>query len=427
MDIRSLIVNLLLKRPSSLADLADQTGASLPTIRRAVGELERDRWLTATGRVEATGGRPAKLYSLELRFHTLVGVHMAHPGMRLVATDLLGNVVAADAPASLIDLDPETSHAAILRFIENLNSSQPLRSVTGIGVATPGYVDQQSGTVITIGRVPHWNNLPLKARLEEATGVGVAVVNDFDALAAREFEIAEGGRNRAYVGFGEGLKFSIFIEEASYSGPFGNAGLVGRAALAERYGGSVARLFTVSGFVAAYAEASGEDPPSYVNHPDDVHQHFTTALELAAASEQPASEIVSAFVDALGSEIAALVHLVQPSLIVVGGALAGAPVTVIDAIESATRKRLPTLIDNSLIFRRARARSENDTAIGAATVYLRAALPSLFDRTSRHGVRSRSLSRSPRQTRRRPAHLSDDHREEHDGATDPAEGTETFS
>lgn len=378
MDIRSSIVTKLLKRPSSLADLAERTGASLPTIRRAVAELERDFWVTNSGRVESTGGRPAKLYSLDLRFRTLVGVHLAHPGMRLVATDLHGNVVASTAPNDLIELDPETVHTAIVRFVDGLRSEHQQRHLSGIGVATPGFVDQQSGTVITIGRVPHWDNLPLKARLEEATGVSVVVSNDFDALAAREFEIAEGAINRAYVGFGEGLKFTIFLGEAPYSGPFGNAGLVGSAALLERYGDDVARLFTVSGLVAAWAKASGRDDNLATHHPDTTRKSFAGVLEMAAAGKDPAAAIVSEFTDALGAEVAALVHLVQPSLLVIGGALAGAPQAVLEGIETATRKRLPTLIDNSLIFRRARAKSTEDTAIGATTVFLQSILETIF-------------------------------------------------
>ena len=64
------------------------------------------------------------------------------------------------------------------------------------------------------------------------------------------------------------------------------------------------------------------------------------------------------------------VHLIQPGLLVIGGALAGAPAPVLDRIEAAVRSRLPTLLDNALIVRQARVAGPEGTALGATRLLL---------------------------------------------------------
>lgn len=56
-------------------------------------------------------------------------MHVAHPGMRLVATDLGGRVVEAHAPEALHDLDPAIAHERILAFLQRLRERHPQRRV----------------------------------------------------------------------------------------------------------------------------------------------------------------------------------------------------------------------------------------------------------------------------------------------------------
>lgn len=375
MDTPRSILTHLRGKAASLADLATATGASLPTVRRAVQDLVATRWIRSVGREEATGGRPATLFGLDDRVHTVIGVHLAHPGMRMVATDLTGRIVADEVP-DLYELDPDAVHAAVAAFATRLGSDLPDRRPLGVAVATPGYVDAATGTVITIGRVPNWNNLPIRARLEEATGLPVEVGNDMDALATAEFGADENGRTYAYVGFSEGIKFTMFVRGLPYPGPFGNAGLVSRRLLAERYGADRAALLEVHGLAEAYRRASGEadGTPAPGRDPAETHRRFDRLMVDATEGREPAASLVAEMSDLLGEQIAAFVHLVQPELIVIGGQLAGAPEPVRASIESAVRGRLPTLLSNALMVRPARVSGEEAAAVGATRAFLQRAL-----------------------------------------------------
>jgi len=136
MDTPRSILTHLRGQAASLADLSTATGASLPTVRRAVQDLVATRWIRPVGREEATGGRPATLFGLDERVHTVIGVHLAHPGMRMVATDLTGRIVASEVP-DLYDLDPAAVHAAVRAFVTRLRADLPGRRPLGVAVATP--------------------------------------------------------------------------------------------------------------------------------------------------------------------------------------------------------------------------------------------------------------------------------------------------
>lgn len=369
MDTQRTILARLLERPASLAELSEATGASLPTVRRAVQHLQRARWLRIVGREEGTGGRPAKRFGIDDAVHTVVGVHLAHPGLRLVATDVSGRVLETHAPEGVQDLDPEIVDREVATFVERLRSRHPERRVLGSGVATPGYVDPASGTIITIGRVPNWDNLPLADRLRDATQRRVSVVNDVDALATAEFQPDEVTRPVAYVGFQEGVKFSMVLNGRPYAGPFGNAGLVAPDLLAGTDDGDAARLLSSHGLKELHERlARGPGAEGRASLP--ARPSVSELFEAAAAERQPAREVTGRMSVVLGKQIAMFVHLLQPNLLVLGGALAQAPPAVRARVEGETRRRLPTLLDNNLQIRPARVVSDDAAAVGATRVLL---------------------------------------------------------
>ncbi|MDZ7707854.1 MAG: ROK family protein [Trueperaceae bacterium] len=274
-------------------------------------------------------------------------------------------------------------HQAVLAFLADLRRRRPERRVVGLGIATPGFIDPVTGTVVTIGRVPNWNNLPLAGRLREATGLHVTIGNDMDALASAEFGLGEEARTYAYVGYAEGVKFTMFLDGAPYAGPFGNAGLVGPELLAGGGDASDAELLRMHGLVASYErEAAGTPGPESVQGPSSqrppsprtpaqVRRRLDEILLRAAQGEQPAERVITRMLGVLGDQVAAFVHLLQPELLVIGGGLAGAPAALLDRLETNVRRRLPTLLDNALIVRRAHVVAAEATAVGATRVFLR--------------------------------------------------------
>lgn len=374
MDLPRSILSTLAARPASLADLTAATGASLPTLRRAMADLESSGWLTVVDREAATGGRPANLFGLNANTKTVIGVHLAHPGMRLVAADLHGTVVHEVVPEGLVDLEPEAVYTAVDDFIADLQARHDGRDVIGLGVATPGFIEAPTGTIVAIGRVPRWRNLPLRERLADQTGLPVLVINDMDALATAEFGLSENAATYAYAGLSEGLKFSFFIDGAPYAGPFGNAGLVAPPLMAEGSSDADRSLLQVHGLVDAYVKQRGATQAVDADRrsPQAVRAEFAAILNSADAGEPDATELTFRMTDLVAAQAASFVHLLQPGLLVLGGALAGAPPGIARRIEQGVRARLPALINNHLAMRPATVTAANGTAVGATRAFLQA-------------------------------------------------------
>lgn len=69
-----------------------------------------------------------------------------------------------------------------------------LEQIAGIGIGAPGPLDLEAGVVSEAPNIPGWQNVPLRARIAEATGRPSVLENDANAAAFGEFW-AGAGRN----------------------------------------------------------------------------------------------------------------------------------------------------------------------------------------------------------------------------------------
>ena len=148
-------------------------------------------------------------------------------------------------------------------------------------------------------------------------------------MATAEFGGNGDARTYAYVGVSEGVKFSMFLHGKPYVGPFGNAGLVNPRLLA---GGATAAgdVLSVQGLTHTFltrseAASPGSEAAESVRRRSDVHDRYRAVLDLADAGDHVAREVVATMTDLLGAQIASFVYLIQPELLVVGGALGVPP------------------------------------------------------------------------------------------------------
>ena len=176
------IVELLSQQHHSLADLQQQTQVSMPTLRRAVQDLVDNRWISTVGQSATSRGRPAMLYGLDDSTHCIVGVHLQLPGLRLVTVDLPGNVLDEINIDHYDTLSPEDVLLEIAEYVQSIEQTLPHRNLLGIGIAAPGFTDPQSGEIISIGRVPTWQNFPIQARITATLGLPTFIANDIDCL-----------------------------------------------------------------------------------------------------------------------------------------------------------------------------------------------------------------------------------------------------
>lgn len=376
MSIYTNILNNIIEVPLSLADLQMTTGVSLPTLRKAVQELSDSQWIRVVGQSEPKGGRPAMLFGLDESVYAIVGVHLQLPGMRLITADLQGNVIHAEEAFSHDVPKPDETLDQIIAYVNALQQQQTERQILGVGIASPGFTDPQTGDILSIGRVEGWQNFPMCHALKTMLDLPVHIANDIDCMAFAEFQHTGTAldKNLCYVGFDEGVKMSMFLDGKLYKGAFGNVGLIATRLQDQNPLGDILTIHGVNKIFADKVNALDQssqavyDPILAIR---DSRQRMQNILEWGVAGDEICADVTQMMIRYLVRSIVMATYLIQPDVLVLGGILSTAPKALYTQIETAIYEALPALFANHLVIRQATLSSPNRAALGASYHFLK--------------------------------------------------------
>lgn len=378
MSLQRTIVKHLLNGPTSLADLQLATQVSMPTLRRAVQELTDARWIRVVGQAEANGGRPAMLFGIDDSCFALVGVHLQLPGLRLILSDLTGQVLDETELFDNHVPTPGECVQAVAEYVIQMRATFPQRHLLGVGVATPGFIDLETDDILSIGRVPTWGSFPMRRRLQAAVNLPVYIANDVDCMAFAELHFTHRSRtpNLAYVGLDEGVKVSLFLRGELYRSTLGNAGLIATHLLHVPGLDDVGAFLTIAGVSAIFEKCVVETGHQASHLYADIlaqsspRDRVQLILENARPEMPICQTIVRDQVQALAAAIANMIMLIQPDLVVLGGLLSALPAEWITALDGEIRRLTPALIGNTILIQQGKLATQNSAALGANHYFL---------------------------------------------------------
>jgi len=174
------------------------------------------------------GGRPSIPVALVPGAGHAIGVQVAREHVTLVLARLDASIVHGETRK----FDPEMPGA--LDMLEDFIRAEidyaaarrlPL---LGIGIAVPGVVDPETGTLRMSVRLG-WTGMPLAARMREKLGLSVFVDNDISAVTAAERLYGPGADCADFllVAIGQGIGLGMVLDGAPYRGAVGAAGELG--------------------------------------------------------------------------------------------------------------------------------------------------------------------------------------------------------
>ena len=188
-----LLQALLDAGPTSRADLARVSRLTPTTVSAVTAELIADGLIEEVGRKQSTtAGKPATLLAVEPDGRHVIALDLSDDEtIEAAVVNLAGKIVARRS----LKRNGETGTKAaqtIVRMAKDVakNLQRPL---LGVGVATPGIVDD-NGVVLTAAHV-QWTNEPLAARLATALGVPSYVTNDANAAVLAEYSTTAAERS----------------------------------------------------------------------------------------------------------------------------------------------------------------------------------------------------------------------------------------
>ncbi|MFD7031334.1 ROK family transcriptional regulator [Streptomyces sp. NPDC059917] len=322
------------------AEIARTTGLSAATVSNIVRELKEG------GTVEVTptsaGGRRARSVSLSGDAGIVIGVDFGHTHLRVAVGNLAHQVLAEEAEP--LDVDAswvdgfDRAEALVGRLIDSIEVSRD--KVIGVGLGVPGPIDGESGNLGSTSILPGWAGINPRQELSQRLGVPVYVDNDANlgALGELVWGSGRGVKDLAYIKVASGVGAGLVINGQIYRGPGGTAGEIGHITLDES--GPVCRCGN-RGCLETFAAARYVLPLLQSSHGPELTME--RVVELARGGDPGCRRVITDVGRHVGSGVASLCNLLNPSRVVLGGSLADAGELVLAPIrESVGRYAIPS-------------------------------------------------------------------------------------
>jgi predicted NBD/HSP70 family sugar kinase len=352
------VLKLIQAAPAiSRVELAEKSGLSTAGITGIVTSLVNQH-LVVEGSAPVTPiGRKRIGLSLSSDLGCVVGIDMGTYNLRVVVTDMNGNVLSRSDQASEMRKGKQfvLDHCfSIVRETLQL-ASVPNGRVLGIGVAFSGLIDVERGVILSYprpGLVQQWKDVPLKQIFEDEFNT-TALIDDSVRAIATQDRFAGAGKDLkdfVYVDVGMGVGSAIFIDGQIYRGSGGKAGEFGHMTINESgplcccgSNGCLEALASCTTVIQSVKDAMDRGVASKVIDMADRDPDKLTIEMIAEAAEQGDSLAYRSLHEAashIGAACSDLVNLLNPQAIVFGGALFRAsPQFMLDQIRHLIRRK----------------------------------------------------------------------------------------
>jgi glucokinase len=204
----------------------------------------------------------------------------------------------------------------------------------GVGVGSPGDVDEKTGTVSTARNLPDWEgSFPLGETLEKELGTSVRIGNDVQVATEAEYHLGAGQGYDSLIGvfWGTGVGGGLILGGKPWLGR-GAAGEIGHMVI--KRGGAKCPCGR-RGCMEAYAGRKAMEDEAKRRHEDGDK---TDLFKLMAKHDKPrltssiwgraidngdkvATELIDRAIEALGTGVASAINLLDPEAIIIGGGL----------------------------------------------------------------------------------------------------------
>jgi glucokinase len=264
------------------------------------------------------------------------GIDLGGTKIEAIVVDVEHNVVGQRREPTPTDGGPAAVAAQIVVAMREAAKAADVKtsSLVGIGVGSPGDVDERAGTVGNARNLPDWiRPFELGAALKDQLGTEVYLGNDVQVATQAEFELGAGRPYRSVLGvfWGTGVGGGLVLDEKPWLGR-GGAGEIGHMVV--RLGGAhcpcgrrgCMEAYAGRGAMEARArreEEKGTKTDLFRLMKQRGRTRLTSAVWAHAIDEGDplATDLIDRAVEALSAGIASAVNLLDVEAVVIGGGL----------------------------------------------------------------------------------------------------------
>lgn len=313
----------------SRVELAQIVGLSPQTISNISRRLLDQNLIVEAGKEGSGPGKPRTILRLNPGGMYALGVHLDPAVTTFVVLDLVGAVVQHSRIKTPGGNDPAAVIATIAAELAQLvdDSGVDRSRIAGLGVAAPGPIDLDNGTVVDPPLLPGWDRVELRDALARATGYSVLV--DKDVTSAAVAETWAGGPSGAgtfvFMYMGTGIGCGIVLNDEVVRGTSGNAGEIGHIIVdpdgppcdcGQR---GCVKSSCIPQVLVAEAEAAGILDGPEASTAAEIQQSFSELCARAYAGDEHAAAILDKSAVLVARAVSVVTNTLDVERVVFGG------------------------------------------------------------------------------------------------------------
>ena len=357
---KRIITHYIYNGSSTITDLAKELDLSVPTVTKFISEMCEEGYINDYGKLETSGGRHPSIYGLNPESGYFIGVDIKKFAINIGLINFKGDMLELNMNTPYKFENTQEALERLCDLIKNFIKETEVNKdkIMNICINISGRVNPESGYSFSMF---NFSEQPLAEVLAKKIGFPVCIDNDTRAMTYGEYMKGNvtGEKNIIFVNISWGLGIGIIIDGKIYTGKSGFSGEFGHVNVFDNeiicHCGKKGCLETEasgSAFHRIFLERIKNGETSILSNKLKEKNKPLTLDELieAACKEDPLCiEIVEEIGQKLGKQIAGLINIFNPEMVIIGGTLSLTGDYITQPIKTAVRKYSLNLVNKDSV------------------------------------------------------------------------------
>ncbi len=355
------ILDLIRFTPGGISrvELARQINLTRAAVTGIINDLQ-NAGLVREVEGSSAGGRTPIVLEINPRRGFVVGIDMGATHVTLLLADFSARLILELEEALDINIGPQPCLEVVDRIMRELllKAGLGIEQILAIGAGVPGPTVIEAGMVSGPPIMPGWDGYPIREHLQSLWSCPVSLNNDAElgALGEWSYGAGRGERELVYVKVGTGIGAGLLLDGQIYHGSNGSAGEIGHTTIEENgplcVCGNRGCLEALAGGRAVAQRAieavhKGQRTILAEVSPLDG-MTWRDVVHAARRGDLVAQHIVAEAGAHLGTAIASMVNLFNPSMVVIGGGVSQIGDYLLEPIRRTVQQRSLKVASRSL-------------------------------------------------------------------------------
>ena len=357
---KRIITHYIYNGSSTITDLSKELDLSIPTVTKFISEMCEDGYINDYGKLETSGGRHPSLYGLNPDSGYFIGVDIKKFAVNIGLINFKGDMMELKMNIPYKFENTPEAMEELCRLISSFIKKTKVNTekILNININISGRVNPESGYSFSQF---NFSERPLAEVLTDKIGCQVCIDNDTRAMTYGEYlqGCVKGEKNIIFVNISWGLGIGIIIDGKIYTGKSGFSGEFGHINVFDNeilcHCGKKGCLETEASGSAIYRilqERIKKGECSILSGRANNQELPLTLDEIISAVNKEdllCIEIVEEIGQKLGKQIAGLINIFNPELVIIGGTLSLTDDYIAQPIKTAIRKYSLNLVNQDSV------------------------------------------------------------------------------